>query len=196
VVVVMADLSSFSSYVRDTENDAVVRQILTNFYAKCRYQVINAGGMLAQFVGDEVIALFGIPDRRPGYVEGAARTAFRLLDIGTSVSYQWQRCIDHVQPRGGAHISMAMGRIQLVSMRPFDSARQQTIGDCLDICARLLPLAGPGEIVASNMLQYALRGSGYEFTALPPFEARNIGLLQPWRLSPRPCAATQDDHEF
>jgi hypothetical protein len=87
VVVVMADLSGFSRYVRDTPDEAVVRQSLTNFYAKARYQVINAGGMLVQFVGDEVVALFGIPDRRPEYVEDALRTAFRLLDIGDSVSH-------------------------------------------------------------------------------------------------------------
>jgi class 3 adenylate cyclase len=163
VVVVMADLSNFSRYVRDTPDDATVRHILTNFYAKSRYQVINAGGMLVQFVGDQVIALFGIPDRRPGYVEAAARTASRLLDIGASVSHDWQRRIDHVQPRGGVHISMAMGRVQLVSMRPLDYARLQTIGDCLDICSRLLPLADQNEIVISNILRQSLQRSGYEF---------------------------------
>jgi adenylate cyclase len=188
VVVVMADLSSFSRYVRDTPDDTIVRQILTDFYAKSRYQVINAGGMLFQFVGDQVLALFGIPDRRPGYVEAAARTAFRLLDIGASVSHNWQRRIDHVEPRGGVHISMAMGRVQLVSMRPLDYARLQTIGDCLQICSRLLPLADPNQIVISNMLRYTLQSTGYEFAALPPFEARNIGVLQPWRLLPAPLS--------
>src|SRR5262249_54821750 len=157
-------------YVRDTPDDTIVRQILTDFYAKSRYQVINAGGMLAQFVGDQVIALFGIPDRRPGYVEAAARTAFRLLDIGASVSHNWQRRIDHVEPGGGVHISMAMGRVQLVPMRPLDDARLQTIGDCLQICSRLLPLAAQNQIVISNMLRYTLQSAGYEFAMLPPFE--------------------------
>jgi class 3 adenylate cyclase len=186
VVVVMADLSNFSGYVRDTQDDATVRQILTNFYAKSRYQVINAGGMLVHFVADEVVALFGIPDQRPGYVEAAARTACRLLDIGASVSHDWQRRIDHVQPEGGVHVSMAMGRVQLVSMRPLDAARLQTIGDCLQICARLLPVAGPNEIVVSNILRQALRRSAYEFADRPPFAARHIGVLQPWQLLP--CA--------
>jgi class 3 adenylate cyclase len=138
--------------------------------------------MLAQFVGDQVIALFGIPDRRPGYVGAAVRTALRLLDIGASVAHNWQRRIDHVEPGGGVHISMAIGRIQLVSMRPLDYARLQTIGDCLQICSRLLPLASPGQIVISNMLRHALQNLDYEFTPLPPFEAKNIGILQPWRL--------------
>lgn len=193
VVVVMADLSHFSRFVRDTPDDTIVRQILTDFYAKSRYQVINAGGMLVQFVGDQVIALFGIPDRRPGYVEAAARTAFRLLDIGASVSHNWQRRIDHVEPRGGTHISMAMGRVQLVPMRPLDYARLQTIGDCLQIASRLLPLADQNQIVISNMLRHTLQSAGYEFAALPPFEAKNIGVLQPWRLLPASAAGPRDD---
>lgn len=189
VVVMMADLSGFSRYMRDTPDYAVVRQILTTFYAKARYQLINAGAMVAEFVGDQVIALFGIPDRRPGYVAAAARTAFRLLEVGASVSHGWQRRIDHVQTRRGVHISMAMGRVQLVSMRPMDHARLGPIGDCLDICSRLLPLADQNEIVITNVLRHTLQGSGHEFAALPPFEARNIGTIQPWRLLPRPTAA-------
>jgi class 3 adenylate cyclase len=192
VVVIMADLSNFSRYVRDTPDDAVVRQMLTSFYAKSRYQVINAGGMLAQFVADQVIALFGIPDLRPGYVNAAVRTAFRLLDIGASVAHNWQRRIDHVEPGGGVHISMAMGRVQLVSMRSLDYARLQTIGDCLQISSRLLPLASAGQIVISNMLRHALQNLEYEFTALPPFDAKNIGTLQPWRLLPRPAEPRED----
>src|SRR5262249_21066971 len=38
VVVVMADLCAFSSYVRDTSDDEVIRDNLTAFYAKARSQ--------------------------------------------------------------------------------------------------------------------------------------------------------------
>src|SRR5205823_6170566 len=55
VVVVLADLCSFSSFVRDTPNVEIVCESLTSFYSKSRYQIINSGGMLYQFVGDEAI---------------------------------------------------------------------------------------------------------------------------------------------
>ena len=70
VVVVLAELCSFSSFVRDTPNAEVIRENLTSFYSRARYQIINSGGMLYQFVGDEVIGIFGLPDHAPGYVEG------------------------------------------------------------------------------------------------------------------------------
>ena len=66
VIAVMADLCSFSSYVRDTRDDEVIRHCLTSFYAKARYEILNTGGMLCQFVGDEVIGLYGLPDRTGG----------------------------------------------------------------------------------------------------------------------------------
>jgi adenylate cyclase len=180
----MADMSGFSRYVRDTPDDAIVRESLTNFYAKSRYLVINAGGMLQAFIGDEVLALFGIPDRRTGYVEAAVQTACRLLDLGESVSHHWQRQIDHVQPYGGVHIGMAMGRVQLVAQRALDHSRLATIGDCLNLTARLVALAGPGQIMVSNVLHHALEGSPYDFVEQSPIEARNLGTVRPWQLLP------------
>lgn len=181
-VVLLADLAGFSSYMHDTSDDAIVRHVLTSFYAKARYQIINAGGMLLQFLGDAVVALFGIPDHRTGYPEAAIHTAIRLLDIASSVSHEWQRRIDHVQPRRGAHVSLAMGRVQLVAMRPLDPARLAGLGDCLDIVQRLSSLAEPGEVVVSNVLHYALRNCPYAFEAMGPTEVRHLGTIQPWRL--------------
>jgi class 3 adenylate cyclase len=184
VVVLLADLSGFSRFVRDTGDQAVVRRSLTGFYAKARYQVINAGGMLAQFVGDEVVALFGLPDQRPGYREAALRTALRLRDIGASVAHDWQRQIDHVQPAGGVHVGLAAGRVQLFTMRPFDPAHLAVIGDCINLAQRLLASAGPGEIVVSNVLRHALRAAPYAFVERAPLEARNVGMVRPWCLAP------------
>jgi hypothetical protein len=49
--VLYADLSSFSAYVHDTREESVVRNALTSFYSKSRYQVLNTGGMLHQLLG-------------------------------------------------------------------------------------------------------------------------------------------------
>jgi adenylate cyclase len=106
VAVVNADLTSFSSYVRDTPDEQVVRNCLTSFYSKSRYQIINAGGMLYQFIGDAAIALFGLPDTEIGneHLLRALNCALALIDIGESVSSEWQRQIERVQTGSGVHI--------------------------------------------------------------------------------------------
>jgi class 3 adenylate cyclase len=184
VVVLLADLSSFSSYVRDTRDDDLVRVMLTSFYSKARYQVINSGGMMVQFVGDEIVALFGAPDQAPGFIDHALETARALVDIGQSVSQEWQRSIDRVQTASGLHVGMAMGDIQVLSLRPFSRSHIGCIGDAINLGARLLAEAGPSEIVISNSLHHRMTERAQEgFVEAKPVDAKNVGRVQSWRLS-------------
>lgn len=184
VVTIFADLSCFSSYVRDTRDDEVVRYVLTSFYSKARYQVTNAGGMLYQFLGDGVLALFGVPDRRENYVQAALECAKALIDIGNSVSNEWQRQIDHMQSAGGCHIGMALGDLHILSLRPFGRAHMGAIADSINTAARLSSSARPDEIVVSNSLfQKFSEESQGGFQEMEPVEARNIGRIRAWKLS-------------
>ena len=184
IVVIFADLSCFSSYVRDTRDDDVVRHVLTSFYSKARYQVLSYGGMLYQFLGDGVLALFGVLDRKESYVENALECAKALIDIGNSVSNEWQRQIDHLQSAGGCHIGMAIGELNILSLRPFSRAHMGAIADSINTAARLSSNAAPDEIVVSNALFQKLdEESQAKFQEMEPVEARNIGRIRAWKLS-------------
>src|SRR5262249_29389763 len=150
VAVLFADLCSYSSYMRDTSDDAIIRRVLTSFYLKARNQVLDTGGLLYQFQGDGVLALYGIPQRHQGYLGDALECAKALVDIGNSTSIEWQRHIDHVQVAAGAHVGMALGELQIVSLRPFAPAPVGAIADSINMAARLTATAGPSEIVVSN----------------------------------------------
>lgn len=185
VAVVLADLCSFSSYVRDTPDSEVVRESLTSFYSKARYQILHNGGMLYQFVGDEVIGLFGVPEGSAGFPQAALDTARALVSIGNSVSHHWQRQIDRVQASGGVHVGLAMGDLQIVSLRPFSRTHVGAVGDCINVAARLMGLAGPSEIVVSNSFHQALDEADKScFQEQEPVEAKNIGRIKAWKLSP------------
>ena len=185
VAVVMADLSSFSSYVRDTRDDKVIRHALTSYYSKARLEVLNTGGMLYQFVGDEVVGLYGLPDRPAGYVEAALECAKALVDIGNSVSHQWQQQIDRMQKSGGVHIGMAIGEVQIVSLRSFGRAHLGAVSDAINTASRLLTQADSSEIVVSNTFFRALDWkSQVGFHELEPVEAYNIGRIKAWKLQP------------
>lgn len=182
VVAVMADICGFSSYVRDTREDDIIRHCLTTFYSKARYEILNTGGMMYQFVGDEVIGLYGIPDRSDGYLESAFDCAKALVDIGNSVSNEWQRQIDRVQSVRGVHIGIGMGVMQVVSLRPFSRAHISGIGEVINISARLMAHAGSSQIVASNTYYQALGPTRQAaFRAYQPVEAKNMGTIQAWK---------------
>lgn len=183
-VVVAVDLCGFSGYVRDTRDDGVLRRHLTSFYSKGRSQVIESGGMLYQIVGDEIIGVFGVPDRRANYIQDALRAAVSLLNVGWSVTRSWQRQLDRCQQSEGVHIGMAIGDIQLVSLRPFSRTYLGIVGDTINVAARLMNAAGPGEIIVSNWLHHEIGdASGHQFRELEPIDARNIGHIKAWQLT-------------
>ena len=187
IVILFADLCSFSSYVRDTHDDEIVRHCLTAFYSKARYEILNAGGLLYQFVGDEVSGIFGIPDHPAGNRQAALACAKALVDIGNSVSNKWQRLIDRVQHTRGVHIGIAIGDIQIVSLRPFADAHLGAVGDALNMAARLRDHAGPSEIVISNTYYQELdEHSQSDFEESEAVNARNVGQIKAWTLHVKP----------
>jgi len=182
VVTVIADLCGFSGYVKETPESDIIRSSLTTFYSKARHSILSTGGMMYEFVGDQVIGLFGIPDRPEGYVESAFDCAKMLVQVGNSVSHRWQREIDRVQKVSGVHIGISMGPMQIVSLRPFSRSNVSGIGDAINVAARLLDRAGPSQVVASNAYYQALAPE-YQvaFRETAPVEAKNVGTIQAWK---------------
>ncbi|PWU25244.1 MAG: hypothetical protein C5B48_02290 [Candidatus Rokuibacteriota bacterium] len=185
VVVVYADLCSYSSYVRDTREQGVVRQSLTAFSSKSRYRVINDGGFLYQFQGDSVIGLFGVPEAGSDHVVRALECARQLADIGASVANEWQRHIDQVQSAAGVHIAMTIGTLEMLSLRPLSRTHMGAVADAINLAARLNGMAECDEVVVSNTLYQRLPYAAREgFRELEPVEARNIGRVRAWKLGP------------
>ena len=186
VVSLFADLSCFSSYVRDTRDEKVVRQVLTAFYAKTRHQITDFGGMLYQFLGDGVMALFGLPMQRGGYIESALECGRAMLEIGDSVATQWQRRIDHVEKSAGCHVGIAIGDLNMMSLRPFSRLYMGAIADSLNMASRLADAATAGEIVVSNTFYQRLTAVDQRaFARMDPIEAHNMGALRAWKLTRR-----------
>ena len=183
VVVLMADLTGFSAFVRDTRDEQIVRNCLTAFYSKSRHQIINSGGVMYQFLGDAVIGFWGAPDGPGDYVQSALDCAAGLSDIGNAVSNEWQRQIDRVQTAGGVHIGMAVGDLQVMSLRPYGRAHLGAVGDSINMSARLMSAAGSGDAVVSNMLYQRLPPAVQSrFEELPAVEGRTVGRIKAWRL--------------
>jgi adenylate cyclase len=182
VAILMADLSGFSAYVRDTRDDSVVQAVLTSFYTKTRRAVINCGGMLSQFVGDAVIAAFGVPVNSPGYIDQALECAVAIMDIGKSVSNKWQKHIDRVQAVRGCHTGLALGDMLVVPHRAYSRSHLGIVADSVNMAARLSSAARPGEIVVSNAFYNAAgKTARSHFSEMEPIEAKNVGRLQAWQ---------------
>jgi class 3 adenylate cyclase len=137
--------------------------------------------MLCQFLGDAVIGFFGIPDHPASYVDRAFDCASSLLMVGESVSNEWQRHLDRIQPVRGSHIGIALGDLQLLSLRPFSRTYIGAVGDVINMAARLSSSAEPGQIVVSNLIYRALSGEVQKrLRETEPVEAKNVGIIKAW----------------
>ena len=160
----------------------MLRHCLSSLYSKARDEVINRGGMLENFVGDQILALFGLPDRMPGYLDSALGAAKALLRVGEAVSQNWQRKIDREQPSSGMHVGVAYGEVQIMPLRPSSRSHTTAIADVINVAARLMNVAGPGEIVVTNSLYLQLQPeSRAGFSEMEPQDGRNVGRLRAWR---------------
>ena len=89
-----------------------------------------------------------------------------------------------MQEAAGVHVGIACGDLQIVSLRPFSRMHSGAIGDCINVAARLLAVAGPSEVVISNAFHQSLaeRSQG-RCIEVEPVEARNVGRIRSWKLA-------------
>ena len=81
----------------------------------------------------------------------------------------------------GCHIGMAMGDLQILSLRPFSRTHNGVIGDAINMAARLSSDAQPGQIVVSNIVYQSMSPSIQSLLhETEPIEAKNVGRIKAW----------------
>jgi class 3 adenylate cyclase len=79
VSILFQDIRGFSA-LAETLDPAALLRMLNRFFTEVVAAVEAEGGVVKQFTGDGVMALFGAPQPRPDHVECAARAALGIVD--------------------------------------------------------------------------------------------------------------------
>ena len=143
--VVISDLSGYTA-LNERLDPEEVEEIMTRVKMAARKAIEQQGGIINQFIGDEVIGLFGIPIARRDDTKRAVRAALDLHRAVDALSKEFA-------PRLGRNIQMHSGiNTGLVLARESDSreGRYLLTGDTINTAARLLTLAADGEIIAGQ----------------------------------------------
>ena len=117
--------------------------VIDRFYRASTEVLVDAGALIQKLIGDEVTAIFapGFAGRR--YVRRAVEAGARLLEIGDTAD--------------DSHVGVPLG-VGVHAGRAFvgavgSSGGMTTIsalGDTVNVAARLVSLAGPGEMLVSD----------------------------------------------
>jgi len=156
ITILFADLAGSTELARSMDPEASHR-LLSAFLEHCAACVSSAGGHVARFMGDGVLAYFGFPQVREDDAERAVSAALAIRDgcpqLGAALL---------------ARSGIASGSVILGAAIGSEEAREVPVfGDVANLASRLQAAAQPGHVlVASGVAERA--GARFLFRQSPP----------------------------
>lgn len=146
ITVLFCDLRGFTAMSSGLE-PSEVNERLTHYYEYASAIVLDAGGTLVQYVGDEVFAVFGAPVPDEQHAAHGVDCARRLQE-------EVQRLDDDLAAIGADPLRFGIGvnSGEVVAAHSGSRVRRQytVIGDAVNVGSRLCSQAGPGQVVLSD----------------------------------------------
>ena len=153
VTVLFADIVGFTPLSGTLQPD-VLAELLNEYLQQMTQVVVNHGGIVDKFIGDEVMALFGAPEEEPEtvQVQNAFSAALSMVAATQVLNQKWQ---DRLPAKLEIRVGINTGECT-AGIFGSESLRSYTvIGSPVNLAARLTSAAPPGGIVCSaNSLQW------------------------------------------
>jgi len=148
VTILFVDLCGFTTLSRSLDPEQL-RELVAGFTAQVDGIVVGYGGSVDKHIGDAVMALFGAPRAHDDDPLRAARAA---LDIHAALARGAETSSRELQ----AHIGIASGEVVAGTLSRVDTHDYTVVGNSVNLAARLVALAQPGETLLSGDVFRAL----------------------------------------
>jgi class 3 adenylate cyclase/tetratricopeptide (TPR) repeat protein len=175
VTILFADIVSSTSRGETTDPEST-RRMLARYFDAMRRVVERHGGTVEKFIGDAVMAVFGIPVL---HEDDALRSVRAADEMGTAIG----TLNDELSSPGWPPISLRIG-INTGEVVAGDASVGQTLvtGDPVNLAARLEQAANPGEIVL-GAATYRLVRDAIEAEPMPALKLKGKAeLVEAFRL--------------
>ncbi|HEV7132582.1 MAG TPA: adenylate/guanylate cyclase domain-containing protein [Gaiellaceae bacterium] len=175
VTVLFSDLTG-STQLAERHDAETVRRVLRRYFDEFSNVLVRHGGTVEKFVGDAVLAVFGIPAAHED-------DAFRAVRAAIEMRATLDRLNDELEPLYGVRLANHTGinTGEVVTGDP--SAQTLVTGDAVNVAARLEQAASAAEILLGDSTHELVRGA-VETEPLPPLELKGKSEPVPaWRLA-------------
>ncbi|HEY2916694.1 MAG TPA: adenylate/guanylate cyclase domain-containing protein [Candidatus Limnocylindrales bacterium] len=140
----------------------VLRDVMSRYFDAMRQALEHHGGTVEKYIGDAVMAVFGLPIRHEDDAPRAVRAAWDMQQAMATLNDGF-RTEYGVELEG--HIGVNTGEV--IASGDAASAQRLVTGDTVNTAARLEQAAAAGEIVLGELTQRLSRGE-VEVEAIPP----------------------------
>ncbi len=162
ITVLFADINGFTSLSESKTPEEVI-VMLNDFFQEMVAIIFAHGGTIKQFVGDEIMVIFGAPEPQQDHALRAVKTAQKMRD-------RLRELKDSREPESGFYevkIGIHTGEVVVGNVGSEQRSEYAAVGDNVNLAARIMGLAGLLEEVilisdetrmdASKFLEYETR---------------------------------------
>ncbi len=175
VTVLFADVEG-STTLGERLDPEHMRDVLRTYFQAMREEIEAEGGTIEKFIGDAVMAAFGVPVAHEDDPARALRAAMRMLRRLPVVNEELAR--EHAVNLA-IRIGVNTGEV-LATNEPRPGEAMVT-GDAVNVAARLQTAAGAGEVLTSERTAGAVRG--FRLEPAGPLELKGkLGPVQAFRV--------------
>src|SRR5438132_953182 len=168
VTVLFADIVG-STEMGLSHDPEVVRSALGRAFESASDILHEHGGTVEKFIGDAVMAVFGVPAAHDDDPDRAVRAAFALRDRMAGAD-----------PGGGPALRVRIGvNTGEAVAGSGQSAQFLVTGPAVNAAARLQQAAAPGEVVVGDLTK-RLTSGGVVYGLAREVDAKGIGKLAAW----------------
>lgn len=147
VSIVFADVSGFTSLVEKHTVEDVV-EVLNRFFETVVPIIFRHGGMLDKFLGDGVMAVFGIPD-------SDTMDPVRAIECAVDIQRGMKALKGELEKNSlfpiDVGVGIATGVVLAGNIGTKNQMNYTVIGEPVNLAQRLESVSRPGEIVVSNV---------------------------------------------
>ena len=166
VTVMFCDLvgSTALSVQLDPED---MRDLIGGYQRRCSEVITKAGGFVAKYMGDGVLAYFGYPQAHEDDADRAVRAGLELVGAVNSLA----SC---------CRIGIATGLVVVGDLIGAGEAQERGIvGETPNLAARLQAVAEPNQVVIADSTR-RLIGDLFDIEVLTPRELKGFGSVRAW----------------
>jgi adenylate cyclase len=162
----IADIRGFTAFSDAREPEAVV-EALNEYFEIATRIIIRYGGYIDKFIGDAVLAVFGVPVYRRNHLQRALAAALDLQVELKKASGGGNTLLNAVG------ISIDSGEVVAGNIGTQEKMEYTVIGDSVNTASRLNGLAGPGEVIISQAV-FQQMGSLVDAEPLGPCQIKGV----------------------
>ena len=154
--ILFTDLRGFTGLTeRFALDPARLLEVLNAHLAKVIRSIAICGGVVEKFVGDGVMATFGASGQQPDHVDRAMAAAIGLVGANEALN---RRCAAEWGFRLEVGVGVASGPVLIGAVGSGDRSELGVLGDAVNVAARLVTQAGPGEVLMTGTVYDAVAG--------------------------------------